>query len=78
MKKVCLVSLGCAKNLVDSEMILAMFPLTSYTLSTSPKDADLIIVNTCGFIEAAKKEAKQMEKKAKLLSRNRKLNPNQA
>ncbi len=57
MKKVCLVSLGCAKNLVDSEMILAMFPLTSYTLSTSPKDADLIIVNTCGFIEAAKKEA---------------------
>ncbi len=57
MKKVCLVSLGCAKNLVDSEMILAMFPLTSYTLSSSPKDADLIIVNTCGFIEAAKREA---------------------
>lgn len=57
MKKVCLVSLGCAKNLVDSEMILAMFPLTSYTLSASPKDADLIIVNTCGFIEDAKKEA---------------------
>ncbi len=57
MKKVCLVSLGCAKNLVDSEMILAMFPLTSYTLSASPIDADLIIVNTCGFIEDAKKEA---------------------
>lgn len=57
MKKICLVSLGCAKNLVDSEMILAMFPLTSYSLSTSPAGADLIIVNTCGFIEDAKKEA---------------------
>ena len=57
MKKVCLVSLGCAKNLVDSEMILAMFPLTSYKLTNSPAGADLIIVNTCGFIEDAKKEA---------------------
>lgn len=57
MKKVCLVSLGCAKNLVDSEMILAMFPLNNYSLSSSPNDADLIIVNTCGFIEDAKKEA---------------------
>lgn len=59
MKKVCLVSLGCAKNLVDSEMILAMFPLTNYELTNSPLGADLIIVNTCGFIEDAKKEAIQ-------------------
>ncbi len=57
MKKICLVSLGCAKNLVDSEMILAMFPLDHYELSADPAGASLIIVNTCGFIEDAKKEA---------------------
>ena len=50
MKNVCLVSLGCAKNLVDSEMILAMFPLERYRLVNKPAEADLIIVNTCGFI----------------------------
>lgn len=57
MKKICLVSLGCAKNLVDSEMILAMFPLDRYALVNKPAEADLIIVNTCGFIGSAKKEA---------------------
>ena len=57
MKKVLLVSLGCAKNLVDSEMILAMFPRDAYVLTTSAQSADLIIINTCGFIESAKTEA---------------------
>ena len=57
MKNVCLVSLGCAKNLVDSEMILAMFPLERYRLVNKPAEADLIIVNTCGFIGSAKQEA---------------------
>ncbi|MCQ2753071.1 MAG: 30S ribosomal protein S12 methylthiotransferase RimO [Bacilli bacterium] len=57
MKKVGIVSLGCAKNLVDSEMILAAFKSNQYTITNNPKDADIIIVNTCGFIEPAKKEA---------------------
>lgn len=58
-KKVCLVSLGCAKNLVDSEEMLAMFPPSRFELSGDPKGADLIIVNTCGFISSAKKESIQ-------------------
>ncbi len=57
MKKVGIVSLGCAKNLVDSEMILAMFPRDRFVIVSSPKEADLIIVNTCGFIGDAKKES---------------------
>ena len=57
MKKVALVSLGCAKNTVDSEMILAMFPRDRFVLTTSPEGADLIIVNTCAFIEPAKRES---------------------
>lgn len=57
MKRIGLVSLGCAKNLVDSEMILAMFPPETVKIVNAPKDADLIIVNTCGFISSAKKES---------------------
>ncbi len=57
MIKVGLVSLGCAKNLIDSEMILAMFTADEYKLTDNPAEADLLIVNTCGFIEEAKEEA---------------------
>lgn len=57
MKKIGLVSLGCAKNLVDSEMILAMFKEGDYAIVDDPANADLIIINTCGFIEAAKRES---------------------
>lgn len=57
MKKIGIVSLGCSKNLVDSEMMLAMFRDGDYRIVSSPSEADLIIVNTCGFIEDAKKEA---------------------
>ncbi|MCR5349187.1 MAG: 30S ribosomal protein S12 methylthiotransferase RimO [Bacilli bacterium] len=57
MKNVGLISLGCAKNLVDSEMILAMFPHDRFAFTTSLENADLIIVNTCGFIESAKRES---------------------
>lgn len=56
-KKVGIVSLGCAKNRIDSEMILAIFPSSGYEITPDPASADLIIVNTCGFIESAKKEA---------------------
>ena len=57
MKKIGIVSLGCSKNLVDSEMILGMFPQDKYKITPNPSEADLLIVNTCGFIEDAKKEA---------------------
>ena len=59
MKRIALVSLGCAKNLIDSEMMLAMFPPEHYILSSSPEGADLIIVNTCAFIASAKEESLQ-------------------
>ncbi len=57
MKKIGIVSLGCSKNLVDSEMMLAMFRDGDYEITNDPSEADLIIVNTCGFIADAKKEA---------------------
>ena len=57
MKKIGMLSLGCAKNLVDSEMMLAMFDKGHYALVNDPKEADLIIVNTCGFIASAKEES---------------------
>lgn len=56
-RKVSLLSLGCSKNLVDSEMILATFPQDRWSFTTDYAEADLIIINTCGFIEDAKKEA---------------------
>lgn len=54
-KKLHLISLGCTKNLVDSEVMLGR--LKAYALTSSLPEADLIIINTCGFIEAAKKES---------------------
>ncbi|MDD3207496.1 MAG: 30S ribosomal protein S12 methylthiotransferase RimO, partial [Bacilli bacterium] len=57
MPKVGLVSLGCAKNLVDSEIILGMFNDAGYELVNAPEEADIIIVNTCGFIKASKEES---------------------
>ena len=50
-----LVSLGCTKNLVDSEVMLGR--LSEYKLVDTPESADVIIVNTCGFIDAAKEES---------------------
>ncbi|HOH68761.1 MAG TPA: radical SAM protein, partial [Bacilli bacterium] len=57
MLKVGLVSLGCAKNLVDSEIILGMFDDSGYALVNNPDEADIIVVNTCGFIAASKEES---------------------
>ena len=54
---VCLVSLGCPKNLVDSEVILGLLSKDDYLLTTDPSRAEIVIVNTCSFIEAATKEA---------------------
>lgn len=52
-----LISLGCAKNLVDSEMILGVLQNAGIEIVSDPETADVIIVNTCGFIESAKQEA---------------------
>ena len=52
-----LVSLGCAKNLVDSEVMLAVLTAAGYELVTDPAAADVLLVNTCGFIHPAVEEA---------------------
>jgi ribosomal protein S12 methylthiotransferase len=51
------VSLGCPKNLVDSERMLGMLQLDGYQLVNDPQGADFAVVNTCGFIEAARNES---------------------
>jgi ribosomal protein S12 methylthiotransferase len=53
----CFISLGCPKNLVDSERMLGMLQLDGYRMVRDPEDADFAIVNTCGFIEAARQES---------------------
>lgn len=56
-KTFALISLGCAKNLVNSEQMLYLMDEAGYTLVPEPDGAALVIVNTCGFIDAAKSEA---------------------
>jgi len=51
------VSLGCPKNLVDSERMLGLLQLDGYQLVGNPEDADFVVVNTCGFIERAREES---------------------
>lgn len=55
--KIGIVSLGCDKNRIDSENMLAYLVKDGYELTSEPKEADIIVVNTCGFIDSAKKEA---------------------
>jgi len=57
MKRVGIVSLGCPKNLIDSEAMLGQLVDKGYTIAPDPADSEIIIVNTCGFIEPAKKES---------------------
>jgi len=57
MQKLGVVSLGCPKNAVDTELVLGDLQGDEYEITSNQKDADLIIVNTCGFIEASKKES---------------------
>ena len=52
-----IVSLGCAKNQVDAEMLLYNLKERGFTIVNDPADADAVIVNTCGFIESAKQES---------------------
>lgn len=55
--KIGMVSLGCPKNLVDSEVMLGIIKDRQLEITNDPADAELIIVNTCGFIESAKEES---------------------
>ncbi len=57
MKTIGMISLGCCKNLTDSENILGVLKSPNIKFSSRIKECDLIIINTCGFIESAKKEA---------------------
>jgi ribosomal protein S12 methylthiotransferase len=56
-KTVFFTSLGCSKNLVDSQVMLGYMGLDGYTVTPEPSEAEVIIVNTCSFIEASKKES---------------------
>lgn len=55
--KIGFVSLGCSKNLVDTEMMIGLFKKNNYEIVNDPQGADVIVINTCGFIEPAKEEA---------------------
>lgn len=70
MSKIGFISLGCPKNLVDSERILTELRTEGYDVVPSYDDADMVIVNTCGFIDSAvqeswKQSAKRLTKTAR-------------
>lgn len=55
--KIAFISLGCAKNLVNTEQMMALCEQAGWTVTTDPDGADVAVLNTCGFIESAKSEA---------------------
>ncbi len=57
MKKVGFVSLGCPKNLVDSEVMMGQLAAAGYEITNNAEEAETVVVNTCGFIESAKQES---------------------
>ena len=69
-RKIALISLGCAKNLVDSEVMLGALKKAGYGFAGRPEDADVVIVNTCGFIGPAREEAEETLGKVLGLKRN--------
>ncbi len=56
-RRVSIITLGCEKNAVDSEVMVGLIEQKGYTLTDDPDDADVVIVNTCAFIDAAKQES---------------------
>jgi ribosomal protein S12 methylthiotransferase len=56
-KKIGMVSLGCPKNLVDSEVMMGLLARQGYELTTDSREADVLVVNTCGFIDSARQES---------------------
>ena len=57
MKKVGFVSLGCPKNLVDSEVMMGQLKEAGYEITNNAEEAETLVINTCGFIESAKAES---------------------
>ena len=57
MTKVAFISLGCSKNLVDTEVMLHNLYKDGFEVTFEPEEAEIVIINTCGFIESAKQEA---------------------
>ncbi|MBQ6731222.1 MAG: 30S ribosomal protein S12 methylthiotransferase RimO [Bacilli bacterium] len=57
VKKIAIISLGCEKNLVDSENILGLLVKNKYEIVNDKESADILIINTCGFIESSKRES---------------------
>ena len=55
--KIGFVSLGCSKNLVDTEMMIGLAKNNNLEIVNDEKEAEIIVINTCGFIESAKQEA---------------------
>ena len=55
--KVGFISLGCSKNLIDTEIAIGHFKNNNYEIVNNPAEAEVIVINTCGFIESAKEEA---------------------
>ena len=55
--KVGFISLGCSKNLIDTEMCIGIFKKEKMEIVNNPEEADIIVINTCGFISSAKEEA---------------------
>ena len=55
--KVGFISLGCSKNLIDTEVAIGIFNNNKYDIVNNPEEAEIIVINTCGFIESAKEEA---------------------
>lgn len=55
--KISVITLGCSKNTVDSERLMSQLKLNKFDLADNPEEADSVIINTCGFIDAAKEES---------------------
>ena len=60
-EQVYFISLGCAKNRVDSEVMLGQLQAQGYRITETPEKAEIIIVNTCSFIKEAKEERERRE-----------------
>lgn len=56
-QKISVITLGCSKNTVDSERLMNQFKINKFDLIDNPEEADSVVINTCGFIDAAKEES---------------------
>ncbi len=64
LRRVCLISLGCPKNLVDSETMLGSLPREEFRPTVRMEEADVVVVNTCAFLGSARREARAEFRKA--------------